>query len=214
MEFIETMLCQNGRIELLEFHLGRLRWGLYQNDIHFVQDIIVQANHTILSNLPQDSKKYKVRYLLNIDYVGNHSEKIELIEISSPSRKTCSIGIYTEKFKKNDAPWNAKTTERAIYQSAMKWAQANNLEDVLILNEKGNVIETSVFNIFLLKNNLLLTPPLSDLPVKGVFRTWMIQNSIFPIIEQSLSIKDILSADLILLTNAIQGVRVGKITQI
>jgi branched-subunit amino acid aminotransferase/4-amino-4-deoxychorismate lyase len=96
----------------------------------------------------------------------------------------------------------------------MKWAQANNLEDALILNEKGHVIETSIFNIFLLKNNLLLTPPLSDLPVKGVFRTWMIQNSIFPIIEQSLSIKDILSADLILLTNAIQGVRVGKITQI
>ncbi len=214
MEFIETMLCHHGQIELLDLHLDRLRWGLYQNDIHSVQDIIAQARHTILSNLPQDSKKYKVRYLFNIDDAGNYSDKIELIEISSPSRKTYSIGIYTEHFKKNDAPWNAKTTERAIYQSAMKWAQENGLDDALILNENDHVIETSIFNIFLLKNNLLLTPPLSDLPVKGVFRTWMIQNSIFPIIEQSLSIKDILSADLILLTNAIQGVRVGKITQI
>lgn len=214
MEFIETMLCHNGRIELLEFHLDRLRWGLYQNDMSLVEDIIAQASQTILFYLPRDSKKYKVRYLFNIDEAGNHSEKIELIKISSPSRKTCSIGIYTEQFKKIEAPWNAKTTERSIYQSAMKWSQANNLEDALILNVKGHVIETSIFNIFLLKNNILLTPPLSDLPVKGVFRTWMIQNSIFPIIEQSLSTKDILSADLILLTNAIQGVRVGKITQI
>jgi hypothetical protein len=41
---------------------------------------------------------------LNIDDAGNHSEKIELIEISSPSRKTCSIGIYTEQFKKMMLP--------------------------------------------------------------------------------------------------------------
>jgi branched-subunit amino acid aminotransferase/4-amino-4-deoxychorismate lyase len=213
MEWIETMLCHHGRIELLELHLDRLKWGLYQNDIHSVEDIIAQTRQKILSNLPKDSKKYKVRYLLNIDSTGNSTEKIELISLEVLEMKTYSLGVYTEQFKKIDTPWNAKTTDRAIYQSAMQWAQANNLDDALILNEKGHVIETSIFNIFILKNKTLWTPPLSDLPVKGVFRTWMMQNSVFPIIEQSLSVKDILSADLILLTNAIQGLRLGKITQ-
>lgn len=213
MEWIETMLCKNGRIELLELHLDRLKWGLYQNEIHSVEDIIAQALHTIESNLPKDSKKYKVRYLLNIDHARNPSEKIELILLGKLEMKTYTLGIYTEQSKKIDAPWNAKTTDRAIYQSAMQWAHANQLDDAVILNEQGHIIETSIFNIFILKNKILLTPPLSDGLVKGVFRTWMMQNSLFPIIEQSLSVKDILSADLILLTNSIQGLRLGKITQ-
>lgn len=213
MEWIETMLCENGQIKLLEFHLDRLKWGLYQNRVHSIEDIIAQTRNTILSHLPKDSKKYKVRYLFNIDHVRNQSEKIEVISLGVLEMKTYALGIFTDQYKKIDAPWNAKTTDRAIYQSAMQWAHANNFEDALILNEKGHVIETSIFNIFILKDNIQLTPPLSDCLVKGVFRTWMMQNSAFPIIEQSLSINDILSADLILLTNAVQGIRLGKITQ-
>ncbi|HUH73116.1 MAG TPA: aminotransferase class IV [Chitinophagales bacterium] len=213
MEFIETMLCENGQVELLEFHLDRLKWGLYQNDIHSVNLILAQAKLTILSNLPEDSKKYKIRYLIHIDPKDNFLEKIEKIPLAHSQKSCLEIGIYNKVNKKIAPPWNAKTTERALYQSAMNWALGNELNDALILNENGHVIETSIYNIFILKNNVLFTPPISDMPVKGVFRTWLIQNSAFKIIEQSLSVKDILSADLILLTNAVQGIRLGKITQ-
>lgn len=213
MEFIETMLCENGQIELLEFHLDRLKWGLYQNEIHSVNLILAQAKLTIHCNLPEDSKKYKIRYLIHIDPQDNFSEKIEKIPLAHSQNSCLEIGIYNKVNKRIAPPWNAKTTERALYQSAMNWALGNELNDALILNENGHVIETSIYNIFILKNNVLFTPPISDMPVKGVFRTWLIQNSAFKIIEQSLSVKDILSADLILLTNAVQGIRLGKITQ-
>ena len=214
MEWVETMLCQNGQIELLDLHLNRLKWGLYQNNISTAESFINLASKTILSNLPKDSKNYKVRYLLNIDSIGNFSESIESQLLKNFNNEIYQIGIYTEQVKAINSPWNAKITDRNIYQSALNWAKANNLDDALIINSKGHLIETSIFTIFILKDDILYTPPLSDLPVKGVFRTWMIQNSIFPIIEQSLSENDIFSADLILLTNAVRGIRIGKMIQI
>lgn len=214
MEFIETMLCKNGQIELLEFHLDRLKWGLYQNEILSANEIISQATHTILSNSPKDSKKYKIRYRIHFDKNGKYSEKIEVTPLVFSSNSFCKIGFYTNQVKKVSTPWNAKTTDRAIYQSAINWAHANHLEDAFILNNNGHIIESCICNVFILKDNILKTPPLSDMPVKGVFRTWMMHHSVFPIIEQSLSENDIITADLILLTNGVQGIRVGMITPI
>lgn len=214
MEWVETMLCQNGQIQLLELHLNRLKWGLFQYGISQVDAFIQQATQTILAHLPKDSQKYKVRYLLNIDAEGHSIESIESTIFENSKHKIYQLGIYKAQFKKNGFPWNAKITDRKIYQSALKWANENQLDDALIINEKGHIIESSIFNIFILKNNILYTSPLSDLPVKGVFRTWVIQNSIFPIIEKPIHLEDILDADLLLLTNALRGIQLANLIQI
>lgn len=211
MEYIETLLCAKGKSELLELHLQRLAWGLYQNGYSVSDTWIDTARNTILNALPQDENYYRIRYLLNMDLNGVISDRVEVIPIENPVFSTFSLGIYTEQYKQVTFPWNAKTMARELYQSAAKWAAQNGYDDAIILNENGHVIETTIFNIYILKGNTLFTPPLSDMPVKGVFRTWMMRNSVFPVIEKSLTKEDLFSAETILLTNAVRGIQLGKI---
>ncbi len=213
MEYIETLLCAKGKSELLELHLQRLTWGLYQNGYPVSDILIVTARNTILNALPQDENYYRIRYLLNIDFNGVCSDRVEVIPIEKPVFSTFSLGIYTEQCKQVASPWNAKTTERDLYRSAAKWAAQNNYDDAIILNEKGHVIETTIFNICIMKENKLFTPPLSDMPVKGVYRTWMMHHSVFPVIEKSLTKEDLFNAEAILLTNAVRGIQLGRMLE-
>lgn len=211
MNYIETLQCTQGRILLLEFHLERLKWGLYQNDYPVTNLLIEQVRNTIINNSPKDKNTYKIRYLLEIEKTGKYSDRVEVSRITPSSFETFSLGIYTQQKKAATAPWNAKTTQRELYQAATQWATKQSLDDAIILNEHGNIIETTIFNIFILKDGILYTPPLSDMPVKGVFRTWMMYDSVFPIIEKSLTTDDLLNAESILLTNAVRGMQSGKI---
>lgn len=211
MEYVETLLCTKGRIELFELHLQRIAWGLYQNGYQIPPFFADNARNVILNALPQDNHYYRIRYLPEIEKTGKYTDRIEIFPIAQPSLQILSLGIYTEQKKYKTAPWNAKTTQRTLYQAATQWATKQSLDDAIILNEHGNIIETTIFNIFILKNGVLYTPPLSDMPVKGVFRTWMMYHSVFPIIEKSLTTDDLLNAESILLTNAVRGIQSGKI---
>ena len=85
------------------------------------------------------------------------------------------------------------------------WAREKELDDALILNSKGNIIEASSSNIFWRINRQWFTPPLSDGCVEGIMReVFMGQNKV---IEKSCSMSELNKADEILLSNAIQGLR-------
>lgn len=214
MVCIETLLCTQGSALLLEFHLERLKWGLYQNNYPVPDSLTEHVRNTILKALPQDKKNYRFRYLLDIDKTGKYSDTIEMSLMPSSSFKTFSLGLYTQQKKTVSAPWNAKTTQRDLYHAAALWAEKQGLDDAVILNENDDIIETTIFNIFLLKEGILYTPPLSDMPVKGVFRTWVMSHSVFPVIEKSLKREDLLSAEAILLTNALRVIQLGKIISV
>ncbi len=209
--FLETMWSSGGEIPLLEYHLQRLRWGLFQNDVTAANQYIREARKIITANCPQDDNTYKLRYLLPISKSDKNKPHLEIHSIKKPPLNIYRLGFYRQEYKTSRLPWNAKTTNRDFYAKVLAWAQTQNLDDGIIFNEKSHVVETSVCNIFILKKNTIYTPPLFDYPVKGVMRTWLMENSVFPIIEQSLTEQDILSADLILLSNALRGIQLGKI---
>lgn len=212
MEFVETMFCENQKIELLDFHLDRLKWGLYQNGFQAVNHKVSLSKNYILSQLPDSSRTYRVRYLIDVDF-DIVSQSVEYTPIDRCSFEIYKIGCYESRVKLKSSPWNAKTTHRDIYNDASQWAKENDFDDAIILNENGFVIETTIFSIFILKDGILYTPPLSDMPVKGVMRSWMMSNCVFPIIEKSLTIEDVENADYILLINAVRGIQLGHFSK-
>ena len=55
-----------------------------------------------------------------------------------------------------------------VYVLAAIYAKEDNVDDVLLLNEKNKVIESTNANLFILdKDGSLITPPLSDGCLEG-----------------------------------------------
>lgn len=208
MGYIETVLCSKGKVILLKEHLDRLRWSLYQNGVTAVNEVVLRVQEAILDQVQQDEEYYKIRVLINIDE-NSFDINTELTPIDKPRMELYKIGWYEEELKSIELPWNAKSSQRRFYQQAGNWADNHGFDDVIVLNEKGHVVETTIFNVFVLKDNVLYTPPLYDMPVKGVMRTWLFRNSYFPVIEQVLLKEDVVNSDMILLTNAIRGIQIG-----
>jgi len=117
-----------------------------------------------------------------------------------------AIGIA----KSADALSNLKSCNALVYAIAAKQAKENKWNDALICNTNGHIIESTIANIFWIKDNLIYTPPLSEGCVAGVMRRYIMERT--TINEKALSIDELLQADEVFLTNAIRKIRwVGNI---
>lgn len=64
-----------------------------------------------------------------------------------------------------------KTTDRALYDQALQQCAADpTLFDVIFLNERGEVAEGARSNVFVARDGILLTPPVSSGALPGVLR--------------------------------------------
>ena len=63
-----------------------------------------------------------------------------------------------------------KTISRAVESAALREAHAHGAFDAVILNEAGNVVETTARNLFLAVDGGLVTPPAAEGALEGVTR--------------------------------------------
>lgn len=87
--------------------------------------------------------------------------------------------------------------------------------DAIMLNTKKNVAETTTANIFVIKNNMVYTPKISDGALPGIIRQVIfktLQQNEIPIEEKTFDLDFLLSADEIFLTNSL--IHIKSIKQI
>lgn len=124
--------------------------------------------------------------------------------------KGLEIDIYKEiKLSKSFlSPF--KTKNGLVKVMAAVHAAEQGLDDFILTNEKGNIIETSNSNIFIVSNGVLYTPGLDEGCIAGTMRMMIInialQNNI-RVYECPILPHNLLSADEIFVTNAISGIR-------
>ena len=119
-----------------------------------------------------------------------------------------NITVLSKHQKSLDAFANLKHTDRKIYEAALQYARENDFDDAIVLNENNTVADAAIYNVFIVKDGHIYTPPLSDGPVVGVLRELLLTS--LPntkIIEQTITIKDLYTADELFLTNVIKGIR-------
>ena len=79
------------------------------------------------------------------------------------------------RLSSSDPKLRHKTSERARYQAARAEFSVEDADEVLLTNEKGELCEGTITNLFVDDGNgLLLTPPLSSGCLAGVLRTSLI----------------------------------------
>lgn len=76
----------------------------------------------------------------------------------------------------SDDPWRGiKTTMRETYDTARRHMPAG-IDEMIFLNQRGEICEGTITNIFVKQNNNYLTPPLTSGALAGVLRQEMLNN--------------------------------------
>ncbi len=159
LKVIETFRVEDGIAPRLELHLKRLAatCGLLEIDLD-------QARlRSCLDALPSQGV---LRARLTVDLSG-HVELGYAVLGASKSRWT--VAIAPERISSDD-PWlQVKTTQRMLYEQ-MRGALPAGVDEWIFLNERDEVCEGTITNIFVERDGRLLTPPLRSGLLPGVLR--------------------------------------------
>jgi branched-chain amino acid aminotransferase len=120
------------------------------------------------------------------------------------------LGIFSGDQKAMSPLNNFKTTSALLFVLAGRYKKNRNLDDVIILNAAGRVCETVSSNIFLVKNDKITTPKLTEGCLDGVMRKQIkkiISDKGCKFEESEITLDDLKSADEIFLTNSMSGVQ-------
>jgi len=109
------------------------------------------------------------------------------------------VDLFKDYYLNDNLLSNLKTNNKIINVLAGVYAKENNLSNCILLNNKKNVVEFLNGNLFLIKDTIIKTPPLSSGCLKGIMRkkiiTYMKFFPQFSLVEDDISPFELLSAD-------------------
>lgn len=162
LQLIETLRCDNGVYPMWAGHLARLQrsaeWFGFPLDEQRLFGLVAE----------QPTKGiWRVRLTLNkAGDIGVQSFPLEDVPPDVQGALLAAQAIESA-----DPLRRHKTTARAIYDAALRTLPADaGLFDVVFLNERGELAEGARSNVFVERDGVLLTPPLSSGALPGVLR--------------------------------------------
>ncbi len=217
----ETMKMTEGKIPFLESHLERLFQGMlllgFEPPVHFTQCYLENKIYE-LSRLNDHTVGARVRLMI---YRGNGSLYepedflphyiIETVPFTGTTDTAgITAGIYDRARKAIDEFSHIKSNNYQPYAMAALHARKMGWTDGIVLNTQDNVCESSISNIFVIKNGIIITPSLSQGCIAGIMRKHLLQvlpARNFEVREDVVTVKMLQDADEVFLTNAVQGIR-------
>jgi len=220
----ESIKIFNGKPFNLDNHIARILAGAKALKMRIPAYFSVGYFHTQIRDLIAHSgHKSGGKIRLSFDrttggtYLPDSNEVDYVIEFV-PDESTgfvlnergLEIDIYSEMKKPINKLSSLKTKNGLLYVLASITAKEKELDDMLLVNDKGNIIEGTSSNLVIVSNGVLYTPGLDDGILAGTMRMMVINLALkngIKVYECSLMPQNLLAADEILLVNAINGVK-------
>jgi branched-subunit amino acid aminotransferase/4-amino-4-deoxychorismate lyase len=220
----ESIRIINGKPVNIDNHIKRIIAGMQTFQITIPPSFTVDffKNHLLfLANKNKVSTGGRARLTVYRDsngfYLPENNNAGFVIEVEPYehnkfmlNEKALSVDIYDEIKKPYTKISAFKSANAMLYIMAVLYAQKNNLDDALLINDKGNIIEATSSNVFLVSNGVLYTPPIQEGCIGGTMRMLIINTAIangIKVYECNLTPQNCLAADEILLTNALKGIQ-------
>ena len=195
---IETLLVQDGDVSFLEEHINRIskaaEFFLFRIDQDKIRRELINTAYEYCSR-----GKHRMRLLLNkwgklkLDY-SDLSQLPNILKV-----------IISEKYINPDSTFQYfKTTNREVYNSEYKKNNSEGFFDVIFFNEKKELAEGAITNIFVRKEDVWFTPPLTSGILAGIYRNYFI-NTNENVKETIITINDLLTAAEVKLVNSVRG---------
>lgn len=221
--FFETIkwIC---KILLEQYHMERLFHSIeilkFNPPKYFNPSYITQAIHALVQK-NQHHHLARVRVTIYRGDGGIYDEQnhfpnilIQTWDLNESNNRLnengLEIGIFSKAIKSADHFSMIKSNNYLPYVMAAIWAKDQKLNDAVLLNNNGHLVDTTIANIFIITKGMIKTPPINDGPVAGVMRKHVIlqlKKHEFEVVESSISVEDLENAAEIFLTNAIYGIR-------
>jgi para-aminobenzoate synthetase/4-amino-4-deoxychorismate lyase len=203
----ETMQWNGWEYLLLGDHFARLTASATALGFAFDRATVAAALSRKARELRAAGGRHRVRLTLARDgSVTLTSEPFSLDASAQPVR----VCIAAERVDSRDPLLRHKSVARERYDRALREAQERGFGEVLFLNERGEVTEGAISNILARVGGCWLTPPESSGLLNGVFRRYLLRTRPW-ITEKAITLDELRRADMVLVCNALRGVRRAEI---
>lgn len=224
----ETIKYKEGNLVLADEHFARLWKGmqLLQFEIpklltpdKLEQEIVLLINKNKLTAA-------RVRLMIIRSDGGLYDQKnntpnyiIETISLATDTAVLNNNGlqlcIFPDARKSIDVFSNIKHNNYLPYFMGAIFAKKHRCNDAVILNTAGNICDSTIANIFYIKDEIFYTPALNEGCVAGIMRKWLIEKireEGFTVNETNITTEDLIEADEVFLSNSIYNIKwVGSI---
>ncbi len=221
----DTLKVVNNKILFLEDHYFRLMASMrivrMQIPTNFTLEFIEnQILNTAIKNNCGDSARIRFTVFRNdggfytpetrtISYVIQASALES--KIYSISNADYEVDLYKDFFISKQLLSTIKTTNKMINITGGIYAQENDFQNCLLLNNEKNVVEALNGNLFMLMGNTLITPPIDEGCLNGIIRKQILaiarKIEELEVVEKPISPFDLQKADELFITNVITGIQ-------
>ncbi len=217
----ETIKVVNKKVVFWEDHYFRLMASMrmlrmkipMEFTLEFLEKEIIKTIAVL-----DDAPSFRVRLNVYRKDGGLYTPKtnkvdylIEASENTYVSKNEYQVDVFKDFYNYSGLLSTVKTNNRMINTLASIYANENDLDSCVLLNERKGVVEVTNGNIFVVKGNIVKTPALTEGCIKGIVRGKIIEiltkNKDFIIEETTISPFEIQKADEVFITNAIIGVQ-------
>lgn len=216
----ETIKISELKIKFLEDHYFRLMASMrmlrMEIPLHFTMEYFEQEIlKTVKANSLTNSRVRFTVYRKDGGLYKPVTNEVEfLIEASllkSNIKQKYSIDLYKDYFVYSGLLSTIKTTNKTLNVLAAVYAKENNFDNCILINEKKNVVEVLNGNIFIVIENIIKTPAISEGCIKGIIRKKIIEllskNPNYKIQETEISPFELQKASEVFITNSIIGIQ-------
>ena len=192
---IETLLWdrQDG-FALLDRHLDRMAESARYFSLPFDRATV----RALLESQSFPADRMRVRLTLDVSGPAVTSAPLP------PNPPVFRFAIAPERLDSRSLWLMHKTTIRAFYDEPRQRAHAElDVDEVVFRNERGELTEGSITNLFVERGGILLTPPLTSGLLPGTLRAELLASGKAE--EQILTLADLETAEAIWLGNSVRG---------
>ena len=216
----ETLFVRKGGIRLFDYHFERLVAGMGVLDMEVPAGFVEKLGREVLALCEVNGVGFsgagRVRLAVfrgESSFLGPVDRKAHYIiqswAIEGGSGGNVRLGVFPGGRKACDVLANLKSNNYLLYILAAQYARKQGLDDCLVLNSRERLADSTIANLFYIRDSVFYTPPLSEGGVAGVMRRYLLEAlplAGYTVVEQPVTVGELLEADEVFLTNAIRGI--------
>jgi branched-chain amino acid aminotransferase len=221
----DTLKIKDGKVLFLEDHYFRLMASMrivrMQIPMNFTMEYFeAEIIKTAQVNLNTESARARITFYRDSlgYYTPDKSDVKYVIQVHALNNKLyqCTntayeVDLYKDFHIAKNLLSTIKTTSKMIHVTAGIFARENGYQNCLLINDDKNVIEAINGNLFMFKDNKLITPPISEGCLNGIMRKKVLQLAQkiegIAVVEEAISPFDLQNANELFITNVISGIQ-------
>ncbi|MFI8380185.1 aminotransferase class IV [Leeuwenhoekiella sp. NPDC079379] len=222
----ETVRYSSGKISFWEDHYFRLMASMrilrMEIPMHFTLESLQEEILKTVDATGLSDKSASIRLTVTRNEGGKYLPTDNAVsfyafatELADPffilNESDYEVDLYKDHYLNADLLSTLKTANKIIHVTGSIFAKENNLANCLLINTNKTIAEALNGNLFVVKDNHIKTPPLTEGCLRGIVRKQLLdileKLDTYTVEEAAISPFELQKADELFITNSIIGIQ-------